>query len=128
MKKRILEINLKRVKQGQTYSINTKKHSGHKGNVVKKKHNGTVEVIIFTHASNTRGRANIRLQENPQKGDSAPSYILPTIQKVGVERAGKFHNDMTLKSKTDKSIRRNLQKKSKKRQTIKCLSFRRGDR
>lgn len=113
------EKNQKRVKQGQTYSINTKAHRGHKGNVVKKKHNGTIEVVVFTHSPKTRGINNIKLQINPQAGDTEESYVLPEVQKVGVGKAGKYHKDMTLKNPIDKSVRRNLQQKSKRKKTHK---------
>ena len=117
MRKR--ETNLKRVKQGQTYAINTNFHKGHRGNVVKKKHNGVIEVMVFTHSDKTRGYKNIELQINPQLGDKSKSYVLPEVQKVGVSKAGKQYKDMTLKCSVDKSLRRNLQQKHKRKKTHK---------
>lgn len=111
---RTREGNIKKVKQGHTYSINTKKHCGHKGGVAKKKHNGEIEVIIYTHSSVTRGKKNIKLRENPQRGDKRDAYILPAIQTVKVEKAGKYHPEVVIRNPVDKSVRRNLQRKKKK--------------
>ena len=107
------EKNFERVRQGQTYSIKTAIHTGHKGLVVKKHRNGTLEVEVFTHHPYTRGRKNIKLQENPQKNDSADSYALSKIQRVSIEKAGKHQGDMVIRNKVDKSVRRNLQRKGK---------------
>ena len=111
-KYRINEV-MKKIKQGETYSINTKKNAGHKGDITKKKHSGKVIFVIRTHAIYTRGKKNIKLNANPQKNDSRDSYLLPDADIIVAtsKNIGKNHPNEKYLDPVDKSIKRHLTKK-----------------
>lgn len=54
------------------YSINSKRVKGHKGEISKVRKDGNFVTTIFTHSPYTRGKKNIKLKENPEKGRRIP--------------------------------------------------------
>lgn len=105
----------KDARAGEFWSVNTKREKGHKGLIAKRKSNGNIEVIISTHSQYTRGRKNIKLQENPQANDFRDSYVLSKLSHTNIKHLGKHHPEMKIKNKTDKSIVRKIKSKNKKR-------------
>lgn len=104
----------KNARAGEFWSINDGKTRGHKSLVTGKKKKGkVVEHIPVTHAPKTRGKKNIPLKENPQKGKKEQSYILPKVQKSNSKDLGKRQKTMKIKNATDKAVVRNIKKKSK---------------
>lgn len=106
---------MKEIRQGNTYSINSRKHVGHKGDITKKNRNGSLIVVVRTHAPHTRGRKNILLNQNPQLDDSRETYILPHADRVRPKYIGTPHPAEKITNSIDKSIKRNLTKRKKRR-------------
>lgn len=98
----------KNPKGGECYSINAKGINGHKGLIGKTRKNGKVDAVILTHARKSFGKKNIKLQENPQPGDSRDAYIVRKKQQVHKKHLGKKHPDVKVKNKTDKSTIRKI--------------------
>ena len=101
------------VKAGETWTINDALTRGHKSSITKRKGN-EFEHIPRTHKPFTRGRKNIKLQENPQKDDNRDCFILPKVQTSKVKDLGKKQNE-PITNPIDKSIIRHLKKEHKKR-------------
>ena len=78
--------------------------------IEKIKKTGEVRVITTTHSPYTRGRKNLRLQENPQEGDEKPAYAVNKTQRTDSGHLGKKHSDMKIKNPIDKSIFRHIKK------------------
>ena len=104
-------MSKKNARAGEFYSINTKRIRGHKG-LIGRRHNDNIEVIVFTHSKYTRGRKNIRLQDNPQINDKEPSYVLRQKEFAKTSNLGKKHSNMKITNSIDKSIIRNIKKRS----------------
>ena len=103
----------KKIVPGHFYSINTKEIRGHKGQVTKKFGDKRIAVII-THSQYTRGRKNIKLNENPQKDDLEFSYVVKKARFIDDSKIGKHHEDIIVRDSVDKSILRNIKNKKKK--------------
>ena len=104
----------KRARPGETWTINDKLTRGHKSTITRVK-GEVVSHIPRSHAPKTRGVKNIRLQENPQKGDSRDAFVLPKVQKTKRKNLGKQQFGQDIKNATDKSVIRHLKKVDKKR-------------
>ena len=107
------ERKLKRIRAGETWSINDVRTRGHKATITKVK-NDEVRHIPRTHQPVTRKIKNIELQENPQKSDKKKAYILPRVQKTSIKYLGKRQKCEDIKNPVDKSIIRHLKKQDKK--------------
>lgn len=103
----------KKMQQGRVYSINSKKHIGHKGEITKKQHNGEIYVVIYTHSNKTFGKKNIPLHKNLDVNDKRKAYILPEADRIKPKHIGKNQNSMKMSHSIDKSIKRHLTKKRK---------------
>lgn len=104
-----------KARAGEWHRIHDKRTSGHKSLITKVKKNGLIEHIPTTHAPKTRNQRNIKLKENPQKGKTEDSYIIPKVQKTTSKYVGKKQTDMEIKNTTDKSVIRHIKNKSKKK-------------
>lgn len=100
---------------GEFWSVNSKETMGHKGVITKKRKSGKVDVITTTHSKYTKGRKNIKLQENPQKSDKRAAYVVNKVHKVNAKQLGKKQPDMTIKNKTDKAVIRKIKSNAKKK-------------
>ncbi len=107
------ERKLKRIRAGETWSINDVRTRGHKATITKVK-NDEVRHIPRTHQPITRRMKNIQLQENPQKSDKRKTYILPKVQKTSFKYLGKKQKGEDIKNPVDKSIIRHLKKQDRK--------------
>lgn len=103
----------KKTQQGRVYSINSKKHVGHKGEITKKQHNGKIYVVIYTHSNKTFGEKNIPLNKNLDPEDKRKAYMLPKTNRIKSKHIGKTQNSMRMSHPVDKSIKRHLTKKRK---------------
>ena len=101
--------NKRQIKRGHFYSINNKRIKGHKGRIVNVK-KGRVKAVVVTHAPKTRGRKNIKLNQNPDKKDKKDSYVLKKPQYASVKEVGK-HRRMRVTDKQDKSLFRKIGRK-----------------
>lgn len=99
------------VRAGEFWSVNTKKINGHKGEIGKRKKNGSIDVVVLTHAKRTFGKKNIPLQENPQPNDIKPAYVVKNLQHANVKDLGKRHSDIKITNPIDKSIIRKIKSK-----------------
>ena len=104
---------MKKIQQGKVYSINSEIHKGHKGEITKKQHNGNICIVVFTHARQTFGKKNIRLNRNLDTSDKQDAYMLPRSYSVKNKHVGKTHENMKMRHPVDKSIKRHLTKKRK---------------
>ena len=104
----------KRARPGETWTINDINTRGHKSTITKIK-GEEVRHIPRSHAPTFRGRRNIQLQENPQKGDKQKAYILSKVQTTSRKNLGKQQFDQDIKNATDKSVIRHLKHVDKKR-------------
>lgn len=107
-------IYLKKVRAGETWTINDVKTRGHKAVITKVK-GQEVSHIPRTHSPTTRKHKNIPLQENPQKSDSRKAYISPRVQKSNIKNVGKKQINQDIKNPIDKSVVRHLKKEDRKR-------------
>lgn len=103
----------KQMQQGKVYSINSKKHIGHKGEITKKQHNGEIYVVIYTHSNKTFEKKNIPLHKNLDVADKRKAYMLTKTDRIKPKHIGKKHNSMKMSHPVDKSIKRHLTKKRK---------------
>ncbi len=109
----------KQVKAGEFLSINDVRTRGHKSLIVsankKERKKETFKHLPITHSPTTRRLKNISLIENPE-GVDEQSYILPKVQKsrLSDDVLGKKHPNTKIKNSIDKSIVRNVKKKSKR--------------
>lgn len=99
------------VRAGEFWSVNTKKINGHKSEIGKRKKNGSIDVVVLTHAKRTFGKKNIPLQENPQPNDSKPAYVVKNVQHATINDLGKQHSDIKITNPIDKSIIRKIKSK-----------------
>lgn len=102
----------KNVKAGEFWSINDINTRGHKSLITKNKKR-KVEHLPITHSPTTRRQRNIKLQENPDKNDNRDSFILAKVQLSEKKYLGKKHPEIKIVNVTDKSVIRQLKKKSK---------------
>ena len=103
------------VRKGEFWSINDINTRGHKSLITGKNKKGQIQHLPITHAPVTRRQNNIKLNENPQKGDESISYILPRIQIAQFKFVGKKQNNMQIKNAIDKSVIRHKKSKKKKK-------------
>ena len=96
---------------GEFYSINTKRVRGHKG-LISKRYKDNVEAVILTHSQYTKRIKNIKLQDNPQEKDERPSYVLRRKEYAKTSQLGKKHTNIRITNSIDKSIIRNIKKRS----------------
>lgn len=108
------EMRFKKIRAGETWSINDRVTRGHKSTITKID-NRVVKHIPRTHTPVTRNERNIELRENPQKNDNRKAYILPKIQTTKVKYIGKKQEGEDIKNPVDKSVIRHLKKQDKKR-------------
>lgn len=101
---------------GEFWSINNAKARGHKSIITKRKKADVIEYVSTTHTEKPKHkRKNVRLTQNPQPDDNRIAYVVPYVQKAPINDLGKYHPDMVVKNKTDKSIIRKIKSKNKKR-------------
>ena len=103
----------KKIQQGKVYSINSKKHVGHKGEITKKQHNGEIYVVIYTHSNRTFGKRNIPLKKNLDSKDKRKAYMRSETDCIKAKHVGKNQPSMKMSNPVDKSIKRHLTKKRK---------------
>lgn len=104
-------IKKEAVRAGQIRTINDKIARGHKGAVLRiNKKKGTADTGILTHAPKTRGKKNIKLQQNPDPKDTRPSYVVKKKHTAKMKNVGKNHSNMKIKNSADKSVMRHLKK------------------
>lgn len=106
------ENKRKKIRAGETWSINDAATRGHKSTITGIKDN-EIRHIPRTHVDRTRNMKNIELQENPQKGDSRKAYIVPSVQHTMAKYVGKKQDGEDIKNPIDKSIIRHLKKQDK---------------
>ncbi len=104
----------RKVRAGETWTINDISTRGHKSTITKVK-GDEIRHIPRTHSPTTRRRTNIPLQENPQKGNRQKTYILSKVQKTKRKNIGKKHINQDIKNPIDKSVIRHMKKVDKKR-------------
>ena len=102
----------KKVRPGETWTINDGKTRGHKSTITKVKGN-EVRHIPRTHSPTTSKKRNIPLQENPQKSDNRKTYIAPRVRKSNLRNVGKRQINQDIKNPVDKSVLRHLKKQDK---------------
>ena len=100
-----------KARAGEFWSVNSKKINGHKSEIAKRKKNGSVDVVVLTHAKRTFGKKNIPLQENPQPNDNKPAYVVKNVQRATINDLGKQHSDIKITNPIDKSIIRKIKSK-----------------
>lgn len=102
-------------RRGEVWSINDINTRGHNSLILKgNKNSSNVFHLPITHATHTRRMRNVKLHTNPNKNESDDSYILPKVQKSKEEHLGRKSKSLKIKDPIDKSIRRHIEKKSKK--------------
>lgn len=104
----------KLIRAGEAARIRTKKASGHKGLITKRRKTGQMDAFTLTHSPYTRGQKNIPLQVNPQNTDAEPSYVVKSVHRITDKNIGKKQPDIVIKNPTDKSVMRKLRTKAKK--------------
>lgn len=103
-------------RRGEIWSINDKNTRGHNSLIIKGNKNvSKVFHLPITHSPHTRKMKNIKLNSNPNKNETDDSYILPKIQNSKEKHLGRKTESLKIKDPVDKSIRRNIEKRNKKR-------------
>ncbi len=102
----------KKVRAGETWTINDGKTRGHKSTITKVKGN-EIRHIPRTHSPITSKKGNIPLHENPQKSDGRKAYIAPKVRKSNIKHVGKKQENQDIKNPVDKSVLRHLKKQDK---------------
>lgn len=103
-------------RRGEVWSINDKNTRGHNSLIVKgNKNSSTVLHLPITHSTHTRKMKNVKLNTNPNKNETDDSYILPKIQKSKEKHLGRKTESLRIKDPVDKSVRRHIEKRNKKR-------------
>lgn len=110
----LVNAKTRKVRAGETWTINDRRTAGHKSTITKVK-NDEVRHIPRTHSPTTRKHKNIKLQENPQKGDVEDSYIVRKVQITNIRKIGKQQKNQDIKNPIDKSVIRHIKKQDKKR-------------
>lgn len=109
--KKTQAIKKEPVRAGQIRTINDSIARGHKGAVLRvNQKRGTADTGILTHAPRTRGRDNIKLQQNPDPKDNSTSYVVKNKHTAKMKNVGKNHPNMQIKNSSDKSLMRHMKK------------------
>ena len=103
------------IRAGESATIKTKRASGHKGIITKRRKTGKIDAFTITHSPFTRGRKNIPLEVNPQSTDSRKSYLVKNVHHVSDKYIGKKQPDIKIKNPTDKSKLRKLKTNAKRK-------------
>lgn len=104
----------KRVRAGETWTINDKQTRGHKSTITEVK-GEEIRHVPRTHSPKTRRENNIPLQDNPQKSDNRKAYIASKVRKTNIKNVGKKQENQDIKNPIDKSLMRHIKKQDKHR-------------
>lgn len=127
--KELVNASTKKARAGETFSINNKIVQGHKGRISKRNKDGSMRVIVVTHAKRSLGKKNIPLAENPQRNDKRNAYVLKSAKNATERQLGKKHDDFIIKNPADKSIVRHIEKQARRNKKkmgwlpLKCRTF-----
>lgn len=108
-----------KIKAGEAATIKSRRASGHKGFIAKRKKTGEIKAHTITHSKYTNKRKNIKLQVNPQSDDTEPAYVVKRAHKITDDHIGKRHPDLKITNTIDKSVMRKLRTQAKRKTLIK---------